>query len=50
MQEKFKLQASAGKVTASIFWDDEGILAVAFLETDATMNSERCVQTLNKLK
>jgi hypothetical protein len=42
-QEKFKVQTSAGKVMASIFWDSEGILLVEFLDRGATINSERYV-------
>jgi hypothetical protein len=49
-QKKFKVQTSAGKVMASVFWDSEGILLVEFLERGATINSQRYVQTLKKLK
>jgi hypothetical protein len=35
------VQTSAGKVTASVFWDIEGILSVEFLEGGAEINSER---------
>jgi len=35
---------------ASAFWDSQGILLVEFLERGVTINSERYVQTLKKLK
>jgi hypothetical protein len=44
------VQNSAGKVMASIFWDSEGILLVEFLERGATINSQRNVHMLKKLK
>jgi uncharacterized membrane protein len=49
-RKKFKVQNSAGKVMATVFWDSEGILLVQFLKTGATINSERYVQMLKKLK
>jgi hypothetical protein len=49
-EKKLKVQISAGKVLASAFWDIEGILLVKFLKRGATINSERYVQTLQKLK
>lgn len=48
--EEFKVQNSAGKVTASLFGGSEGILLTEFLETDVTVNSKRHVWTLQKLK
>jgi hypothetical protein len=47
---KFKVQTSAGKVMASVFWDSEGILLVGFLKRGASLNSEQYVQTLEKLE
>ena len=44
------VQTSVGKVTASLFGGNEGILLMEFLETDVTFNSKRNVQTLQKLK
>ena len=41
-KKKFKTQASAGKVMCTVFWD--------FLEPGATVNSDRYVETLTKLK
>jgi hypothetical protein len=43
--KEFKLQTSASKVTAWIFWDSEEILLVEFLERDDTH-----MHTLKKLK
>jgi len=40
----------ACKVVASIFWDSEGVLLAECLKRGATVNSERYVQTLKKLK
>jgi len=38
--KKFRLQKSAGKVLASIFWDQDGILLIDFLPKGQTMNAE----------
>jgi hypothetical protein len=35
MDNKFKVQTSAGKLVASVFWDSEGILSVEFLKRGA---------------
>jgi hypothetical protein len=35
---------------ASVFWDSDGTLLVEFLERSATVNSERYVEALKKLK
>jgi hypothetical protein len=48
-ENKFKVQTSAGKVMAGVFWDSEGILLVEFLKRGATINSEQYVQILKKL-
>ena len=50
MDNKFKVQTSAGKVIASVFWDSEGILLVEFLNSGATISSEQYVPTLKKFK
>jgi hypothetical protein len=50
MENTFKLQTSAGEVTASIFWDGEGIMSMQFLNGRATMNSEQYVHTSKRLK
>ena len=47
---KFKTGPSAGKVMATIFWDKDGILLVDFLEPGRTINSDRYIQALRKLK
>ena len=44
------MQTAAGNTTASVFWDSEGTLSGEFLESGATFNCERNVQTLMKLK
>jgi len=49
-KKKFKVQASAGKVMGSVFWDSEGVLLVELLERGATVISEHYIQTLKKLK
>lgn len=46
----FKVQTSAGKIMASVFWDSEENLLVGFLERYATVNSVRYVETIKKLK
>jgi hypothetical protein len=50
MVNTFKVQTSAGEVIASIFWDNEGIFSMLFLNRSATMNSEQYVHTLKMLK
>jgi hypothetical protein len=40
-RKKFKVQTSAGKVMASVFWVIEGILLAEFLKRGVTINSER---------
>ena len=35
-----KTQTSAGKVSASIFWDAQGILFIDYLEKGRTVNSK----------
>jgi hypothetical protein len=47
---KFKMQICTGDVMASIIWDSEGLLLMEFLKRGATVNSERHVRTLKKLK
>jgi len=38
--KKFRVQKSAGKVLASIFWDQDGILLVDYLPKGQTINAE----------
>jgi uncharacterized membrane protein YwzB len=49
-ENKFKVQMSAGKFVASVFWAIEGIMLAEFLKRGVTVNSERYVQTFSKLK
>jgi Transposase. len=46
---KCEAQTSAGKVMATIFWVNEGILLMEFLKKGTTINSGTYVQTLQKL-
>jgi hypothetical protein len=41
-KNKFRVQTSAGKVMASVFWDSEGILLVEFLKRGAIIQSNMC--------
>jgi len=38
--KKFRVQKSAGKVLASIFWDQDGILLIGYLPKGQTTNAE----------
>jgi len=38
--KKFRVQKSAGKVLASIFWDQDGILRIGYLPKGQTINAE----------
>jgi len=49
-ENKFKVQTSASKIMAGVFWESERILLGEFLKRGATVNSRRCLRTLNKLK
>jgi hypothetical protein len=44
---KLKRQPSVSKIMASVFWDEEGILLVFFLERFVQVNSELYKETLN---
>ena len=48
--QKFRVQKSAGKVLASIFWDPDGILLIDYLSKDQTINAEYCSSLLVQLK
>jgi histone-lysine N-methyltransferase SETMAR len=48
--KKFKVVASAGKVMMTIFWDCEGVVHTEFLKHGNTVNSDRYVTTLQKLR
>jgi len=48
--KKFRVQKSAGKVLASIFWDQDGILLSDYLPKDQTINAEYYSSLLMQLK
>jgi len=48
--KKFRVQKSAGKVPASIFWDQDGILLTDYLPKRQTINAEYYSSLLVQLK
>jgi len=48
--QKFRVQKSAGKVIASIFWDQDGILLIYYLQKGQTINAEYYSSLLVQLK
>jgi len=48
--KKFRVQKSAGKVLASIFWDQNGILPTDYLPKSQTLNAEYYSSLLVQLK
>jgi len=48
--KKFGVQKSAGKVLASIFWDQDGILLIDYLPKGQTINAEYYSSLLGQLK
>jgi len=48
--KKFRVQKSAGKVLASIFWDKDGILLTDYLPKGQTINAENYSSLLVQLK
>jgi len=48
--KKFRLQTSAGKVLASIFWDQDGNLLIDYLPKDQTIDTEYYTSLLVQLK
>ena len=48
--KKFRVQKSAGKVLASIFWDQDGILLIDYLPKGQTINAEYYSSQLVQLK
>ena len=48
--KKFRVQKSAGKVLASIFWDQDGILLIDYLPKDQTINADYYSSLLVQLK
>ena len=49
-QKKFRMQKSAGKILASIFWDQDGILLSDYLPKRQNFNAEYCLSLLVQLK
>jgi len=47
---KFRVQKSAGKILASIFWNEDGILLVDYLLKGQTINAEYYSSLLVQLK
>jgi len=48
--KKFRVQKSAGKVLASIFWNQDGILLTDYLPKSQTINAEYYISLLVQLK
>jgi len=48
--KKFRVQKSAGKVLASFFWDQDGILLIDYLSKGQTINAEYYSSMLIQLK
>jgi len=48
--QKFRVQKSAGKVLASICWDQDGILLIVYLPNGQTINAEYYSLQLVQLK
>jgi len=48
--KKFRVQKPAGKILASIFWDQDGILLIDYLPNGQTINAEYYSSLLVKLK
>ena len=48
--QKFRVQKSAGKVLASIFWDQEGTLLIDYHQKGQTINAECYSSLLVQLK
>jgi len=49
-KKNFKTLPSAGKVTCAVFWDRKGVILLDFLQPGQTINSDRYIATLTKLK
>ena len=48
--KKFRVQKSAGKFLALIFWDQDGILLIDYLPKDQTINAKNYLSLLVQLK
>jgi len=46
----FKTTQSAGKVMATVFWDQKGVLLVDFMAHGTAINADRYCETLKKLR
>ena len=49
-KKNFKTQPSAGKVMCTVFWDRKGVILLDFLKPGQTIDSDRYIATLTKLK
>ena len=49
-RKKFKSSPSVGKVMASVFWDEKGVILLDFWEQGNTVNADRYIETLKKLR
>jgi len=49
-KKKLKILPSVGKVMCTVFWDRKGVILLNFIEPGQTINSDRYVATLSKLK
>jgi hypothetical protein len=49
-KKKFKTLPSAGKVMCTVFWDRKGVILLDFPEPGQTINSDRHIAILTKLK
>lgn len=48
--KKAKTQASAGKLMATIFWDNEGILWIEYMQKGSTINADVYKETIQNVK
>ena len=48
--KKFRSHRSAGRVMCTVLWNAQGIILLDFLEPGLTVNSERYIKTLIKLR
>ncbi|GFO27366.1 histone-lysine N-methyltransferase SETMAR [Plakobranchus ocellatus] len=48
--KKFKVQRSAAKVMATVFWDAKGVILLDILPQGQCINAARYCSTLNRLK
>ena len=49
-KKKYKMLPSAGKVMCTVFWDRKRVILLDFLEPRQTINSDRYIAMLTKLK